>query len=115
MLSDATGGRLSFEQRLLASVTKREMIVRLLNNLKGAYLRRGDDTLALAAVDRLLVLDPDDLDEVRDRGLLKFRLGQWGAAIGDLVAYLEGRPEASDRETIEGHLVTLRQRIASLN
>lgn len=115
MLSDATGGRLSFEQRLLASVTKREMIVRLLNNLKGAYLRRGDDTLALAAVDRLLVLDPEDLDEVRDRGLLKFRLGQWGAAIDDLVAYLEGTPEAADREAIEGHLVTLRQRIASLN
>src|SRR5204863_6158391 len=64
MLQEATGGKLEFEPDLLVSVGKRAMLMRLLTNLKGAYLRAGKDEQALAAVDRLLVLDPEDVDEV---------------------------------------------------
>ena len=115
MLNEATGGALEFEHALLASVTKREMIVRLLNNLKSAYLRKGDDELALSAVDRLLVLAPDDLQETRDRGLLLFRLDRWGPALDCLRAYLDGTPAAPDREQMESHVATLRRLIAGLN
>src|SRR5438094_298602 len=59
-LDEVTGGRLEFDDRLLASVSKRDMITRLLRNLKGAYLRADDDEGALAAVERLLLLSPDD-------------------------------------------------------
>lgn len=115
MLLDTTGGKLRFEQRLLASVGKREMIVRLLNNLKGAYLRAGQDALALAAVERLLVLDPNDAEEVRDRGLLLFRLKQYGKALDALGTYLERAPEAADRATMERHVQALRQILSSMN
>ena len=115
MLADATGGKLEFEPDLLASVGKRAMLARLLTNLKGAYLRAGQDELALATVDKLLVLDPSDLDEVRDRGLLLYRLGQYGAAFDVLHTYMEQRPEARDRTTVEGHLDTLRKLLSSMN
>jgi regulator of sirC expression with transglutaminase-like and TPR domain len=115
MLRESTGGRIQFEARHIASVGKRDMVERLLRNLKGAYLRLNDDHGALAAVDRLLVLAPEDADEMRDRGLLLFRLRRWSAAHVSLAAYLERAPEAPDRETIRGHLVTLRSLIASLN
>ncbi|MBI5709202.1 MAG: tetratricopeptide repeat protein [Candidatus Eisenbacteria bacterium] len=115
MLLHTTGGKLPFEQGLIASVGKRAMIARLLHTLKGAYLRSGDDRLALTAVDRLLVLDPEDLDERRDRGLLLFRLGRWRESLPCLVGYLERAPLSGDREEISQHVAALRQLIASLN
>ena len=115
LLNEVTGGRLEFDGRLLASVTKHDMITRLLLNLKGAYLRAEQDEAALAAVERLLLLHPDDLDEVRDRGLLLFRLQRYGAAFDALSAYLAGRPDALDRETIAHQAAALRQILAGLN
>ena len=115
MLLESTGGRMSYDPSLTASVGKLDMITRLLHNLKGAYLRAGDDAMALAAVDRLLLIAPDDPEEVRDRGLLLFRMQQFGRALDSLNAYLSAAPGAPDRETIEGHVRTLRQLLASLN
>jgi regulator of sirC expression with transglutaminase-like and TPR domain len=94
ILLEVSGGKLSFHGDLLVSVTKRDMIARLLLNLKGAYLRKNEDEHALAAVDRLLVIHPEDADEIRDRGLLLFRLQRFGLAIDALTSYLEARPDA---------------------
>lgn len=115
LLAEVTGGRLEFDDRLIASVSTRDMIARLLLNLKAAYLKANEDEGALAAVDRLLLLRPDDLDEVRDRGLLLFRLRRYGAALDGLGEYLRARPNAADRESVEAHVATLRQIVASLN
>jgi regulator of sirC expression with transglutaminase-like and TPR domain len=115
LLREVTGGRLEFDGRLLASVTKRDMITRLLLNLKGAYLRANQDEAALAAVDRLLLIHPEDFDEVRDRGLLLFRLQRYGQALDALNAYLTARPDAPDAETIAQQTVALRHLLASLN
>jgi regulator of sirC expression with transglutaminase-like and TPR domain len=115
MLQHLSGGRISFEGELLASVTKRDMIARLLLNLKGAYLRTNQDAEALAAVDRLLLIHPEDIDEVRDRGLLLFRLQRYGAAFEALQTYVRERPQAPDRAAVEKHVGTLRRLIASLN
>jgi regulator of sirC expression with transglutaminase-like and TPR domain len=115
LLDEVTGGRLEFDGRLLASVTKRDIITRLLLNLKGAYLRANQDEGALAAVERLLLIHPDDMDEVRDRGLLLFRLQRFSAALDALNAYLAARPNAPDRDNIAQHVISLRQLLASLN
>ena len=115
MLLESTGGRMDYDPSLTASVGTRDMIVRLLHNLKGAYLRAGDDAMALAAVDRLLVLRPGDAEEIRDRGLLLFRMQKYGRALDSLTDYLSAAPEAQDRETIEGHVRALRGLLASLN
>ena len=106
---------LSFEPGLLASVGKRDMIARLLNNLKGAYLRNGQDDLALAAVDRLILLDPTDLGEMRDRGLLLYRLHHYGRALDCLRGYLDASPNAPDQGPMERHVATLREILASMN
>jgi len=115
MLMEATNGKLEFDPELLVSVGKRAMLTRLLTNLKGAYLREGSDDLALMAVDRLLVLQPDDIEEVRDRGLLLYRLGRYYPALACLEQYLEGMPNARDRATIERHVTALKQLMSSLN
>jgi len=115
MLQETTGGRLEFGEELVVSVGKLDMIERLLRNLKSAYLREGDDEGALAAVDRLLLIAPENGSEIRDRGLLLFRLDRWEPALECLTRYLERSPDAEDRDTIREHVLTLRYYVASLN
>lgn len=115
MLDRITGGRLEFDASMLASVSKREMITRLLRNLKAAYLREDRDEEALAAVERLLIIDPDDLEEIRDRGLLRYRLKHYGTALDDIRVYVRNRPDAPDREQMERHALNLRRLLANLN
>ena len=115
MLREISGGKLELRDQHLSSVTKHDMIARLLMNLKGAYLRAEDDAGALAAVDKLLLLHPDDAEEVRDRGLLLYRLRRYVPALRALEHYLAARPEAPDRESLEVHLRNLRRLISSLN
>jgi regulator of sirC expression with transglutaminase-like and TPR domain len=115
MLHDLSDGKLELSDQYLASISKRDMIVRLLMNLKGAYLRANEDENALAAVDRLLLLRPDDLDEVRDRGLLLYRLQRYAPALEALLRYLDGCPDAADREAMEEHTRNLRTLVATLN
>lgn len=86
----------------LAAVSKRQILVRMLTNLKLLYVQREDWDRALAAIDRVLLLQPDTPAELRDRGLLQFRRGAFRAASTDLERYLTLAPEAPDREAIRG-------------
>jgi regulator of sirC expression with transglutaminase-like and TPR domain len=115
MLEQITKGQVPFDAAMLAPMTKRDMIARLLMNLKGAYLRQQQDEQALLAVERLLLIHPEDADQVRDRGLLLYRLRRYQQALDGLRAYLAARPDANDRETVEHHLVSLREILASMN
>ena len=115
MLEQITEGRRRFDDAMLASIGKRAMIARLLMNLKSAYIRAREDERALTAVDRLLVMQPGDPDETRDRGLLLYRLQRYREAMAELTEYLRARPQADDRESVEHHRAILRNLIASLN
>jgi regulator of sirC expression with transglutaminase-like and TPR domain len=99
----------------LRPVSTREVLVRMLSNLKGVYTALGDWERALAAVDRLLLLAPGALGERRDRGALLVRLGRRAEAAGEWEAYIRQAPEASDVEVVRGRLRALRQALGSLN
>ena len=87
--------------RLLRTATKRDMVVRLLLNLKGIYHRAGDDARALAAVERILVVSPTARRQIRDRGYLLARLGRGDEAVAQLETYLAFAPNAGDVERVE--------------
>ena len=105
----------SLDPRWLAPVTTRQVLVRMLANLKTAYTALGDWGQALAASERILLLVPDALEEQRDRGTLRARLGQTSGAIRDWEAYLVGSPGAPDARVIRHRLRALRQALASRN
>ena len=115
MLNEITRGAVEFSPELIESVDKRQMIIRLLHNLKAAYVKRGQDADALAAVERLLILEPDDLTQVRDRGLLMFRLQRYAPAMESLRRYLAEAGDAPDRGAIEQTVAALRLRLPTLN
>ena len=107
------GGRL--DPRWLEPVTTRQIFVRMLGNLKAIYSALGDWARGLAATERIVLLVPDALEEVRDRGTFHARLGQGRAAARDWETYLQKAPAAPDAEQVRGQLRALRQALGSLN
>jgi regulator of sirC expression with transglutaminase-like and TPR domain len=59
-----------------------------------------DDARALAAIERLIIVRPSALAEVRDRGMLLARTGRVDEAIVDLERYLGATPEPPDAERV---------------
>ena len=103
------GSATPFRDHFLDPVTPRQLLQRLLHNLKANALRRGDEPQAERAIELLLVLAPWDLDEMRDRGRLRERLGRYTEALTDLETYLEYRPGARDASTIADTVRSLRR------
>ena len=103
------GGRTPFEMHNLDAVTPRQLLRRLLHNLKAGALRRGDEGQAGRAIELLLALAPWDLEEIRDRGRLRERLGDYATALPDLETYLRHRPAARDAQTIAESVRSLRR------
>ena len=98
-----------------APVSGRQLLTRMLANLKGAYWRRQEWDRVVSAIDRLLVLDPKAASEWRDRGVAWSNLGEVRRGLGDWERYLTEFPDAEDHETVKGHLRRARQKLAQLN
>jgi regulator of sirC expression with transglutaminase-like and TPR domain len=72
-LNQIYGGRVVLGNGFLAPVSKKQILVRMLNNLKSIYLQSNDDERALSVVQRLVILDPASPENIRDRGLLHLK------------------------------------------
>ena len=101
LLDQGYGGMVSMRNAFLRPATKRDMLTRLLTNLKGIYTKIDDDARALAVVERLLMIRPTAPVESRSRGLLLARLGRHEEAAMQLEAYLRVSPSAQDRADVQ--------------
>lgn len=91
----------------LQAAHPRDIIARMLRNLKEIYRTEEDWTRMLAVQNRLIVLLPAFWNEYRDRGLLHAELGNAVQAILDLEIYLENAREAVDHRAITDRLSAL--------
>lgn len=109
-LSHVTESLGSALRMLLQPATSREIIARMLRNLKAIYLQTERWQRLLAVQQRLVILLPENIEEVRDRGFAYARLDYLRPALEDLERYLGDRPDAEDAMTVETQLQELRQR-----
>ena len=115
MLARVSHGKLDFDPRLLRPSGPRQILQRMLNNLRGIYLHRGELARSLAVLDRLALLDPEDPGPLRDRGLLQVRWGDPEQGIADLESYLASDPTADDGEEISELLSEARRQAAQVH
>jgi regulator of sirC expression with transglutaminase-like and TPR domain len=101
-------------RQIMEPPSRRDILIRLLRNLKNSYLERDDDRRALATIERIMLLD-DDPAERRDRGLLNARLGRLDIAIDDLDHYARLEPRASDLDLVRRQARALAERIGRRN
>jgi regulator of sirC expression with transglutaminase-like and TPR domain len=93
----------------LQSATPREIIARMLRNLKEIYKGQSDAARLIAVLDRLLVLQPQAWSEYRDRGLAWAEQGEAARALGDLQVYLEHAEDAIDLDEVNQRIEQLRR------
>lgn len=109
LLDRVYGGMIRVRGSFLKTARKREMLVRLLSNLKSLYLNVRDHPRALAAVERILLIRPIAPGEIRDKGVILARMGRSKEALEQLEAYLSVAPDAADTQRILGLVEALKE------
>lgn len=102
-------------EEFLEPATNKQILGRLLRNLKGIYRERDKPERLLEVLHRILLVNPDAHAELRDRGLLFHRLECWRPALQDIREYVEREPDAADVEEMRAKLVELSALCARLN
>lgn len=100
---------------VLRAATSRDILVRMLHNLKTIFLDGQQWQSLLAVQQRLVILLPDSIIERRDRGSAYAMLECPQAALQDLEAYVRERPNAADTDEIRNRLQPLRAASRRLN
>ena len=93
----------------LQAAPPRDIIARMLYNLKDIHVAQRDWPRLIMVLDRLIVLLPQTWSEYRDRGLAHAEAGHPGHALEDLETYLANATEAGDRRDIAARVSELRR------
>ncbi len=93
----------------LQAATPREIIARMLRNLKEIYKSQHDNVRLIPVLDRVLVLQPQSWSDQRDRGLAWADRGEAQRALPDLQAYLDNAEDALDLDVISERVAQLRR------
>ena len=102
-------------EQFLDPASNRQILTRVLRNLKGIYREKDRPERMLEVLNRMLVVAPDASSELRDRGYVYQRLECWRPALKDLRDYVEREPEAPDLDDVRVKLMELSALCARLN
>jgi regulator of sirC expression with transglutaminase-like and TPR domain len=91
----------------LQACPARDVLARMLRNLKEIFRSQEDWPRMLQVLDRLVVLLPEGWTERRDRGLVHAELGHVHEALQDLQVYLEAEPLAPDTLALKNRVTEL--------
>ncbi len=119
LIREMFGAKMEFHPAFIYSVTKKQILSRMLQNLKGIYTQAGDHHKTLATIERSLLIHSeigtDVANDIRDRGLVYSRMEKYVMALADLEEYLRLVPRAPDAKEIEEQIRKLRHKQARLN
>jgi regulator of sirC expression with transglutaminase-like and TPR domain len=102
-------------KEMLVPAGNKEILARILRNLRGIYLHQGVLTKALHATDRIISLAPEAAEEYRDRARIYLDLECFRAALADFRSYLLLKPDAEDADEVQRKTMELQQVASRLN
>lgn len=94
---------------------RREVATRMLRNLKAIYASEREFAKLLTLSNRMIALNPDDAEAMRDRGHVLAELECHRAAYEDYLQYLQMAPSASDAADIAARAERLKPIATRLN
>jgi regulator of sirC expression with transglutaminase-like and TPR domain len=114
-LDEIYSGQMTLRPEFLFAVSRRQILTRILNNLKTIHLSTRNFRKALPLVDLVLVIYPRSPEDVKQRALLRYSLDQMSGAAEDLEQYLNMSPDASDADEIRQTALSIRRMLALMN
>lgn len=115
LVTRATGRPARLTEAAFAPCSKRQILARMLQNLKAVYATRGEWVKAVEVMDRLIALDPGTGAHRRDRGTMLVKAGEFCRGLADWERYLTDHPGADDARSVLAQLRRVRQGVAVLN
>lgn len=112
---DIYDGQMAFQREFLAPISRRQLLARLLNNLRGIYFNARNFKKAIEVLDLALAIHPHSADDVKQRAIVRYNVGMVRGAFEDFEEYLRLIPEAEDADEIRDTLVSLRNDLARMN
>lgn len=109
-LAEIYGRMVPLEEHYLGAVTRKQILIRMLTNLKHLYQRSLDYGRLLETIEHLLAISPWALDEIRDRGMANWQLGRINQAVADFETYLRFCSDANDAGLVQRRLDGIRRR-----
>jgi regulator of sirC expression with transglutaminase-like and TPR domain len=114
-LDEIYAGQMTLRPEFLFAVSRRQILTRILNNLKTVYLTARNFRKALPLIDLVLVIYPRSPEDVKQRAMLRYSLGQNKGAAEDLENYLKMSPDASDADEVRQTALSIRRLLALMN
>ena len=114
-LNSIYAGQVALQPEFLLPVTRRQMLTRMLNNLRSIYLSQRDFRRAVQVVDLILVIYPRSPEDVKQRAVLRYNLDDYRGALSDFDEYVKMSPDASDADEIRQTALSLRRSMAMMN
>jgi len=114
-LNELTEGELEFDQKFLSAVNKKEIIVRMLRNLKRIYLEVSNYSKLIKILDHLVIITAGEAEEIRDRGIIYYQMKAFKNALHDFETFLSIAPDSEDAEVIQQYLQVLQEYDLHLN
>lgn len=111
----AAGQPARFDAAMIRPAPPREVLARVLRNLKQIHAQRGELEEALRCSEGILALLPDEPLELRDRGLILRALGCFAPALRDLEQFAAQLPPGEEAEALRPILADLRGRARTVH
>jgi regulator of sirC expression with transglutaminase-like and TPR domain len=115
MLDKLYGHKMPLDPSFLRPITNKQILRRMLNNLKMIYLRENALLKVLPVMEQLVILDPASAEDIRDRGAIYLKLECFNQALEDFQTYLRLAPLANDAGTIGQQIGALRKQVAQIH
>ena len=115
LLSDLYGGKVALSEELLQAASKKQILKRILANLKVIYIKHNEWAKGLSVLDRLVTLDPASAADIRDRGAIYLRLECFVQAREDFERYLRIAPNATDAVEVREQVISLAKEVTRVH
>ena len=114
-LNSTYSHKVSMQPDFLSPANKRQILARMLNNLRQIYLDARNFRKALTIVDLILAIYPRSPEDVKQRAVLRYETGQLRPGLNDFETYLKMLPEAPDAEEVRALVIAIRRKLATFN
>jgi len=118
LLAAQYGNKVTLRPEFLETASKKQILKRMLNNLKAIYLREDaakDLLKVLPVLERMVILDPASAEDVRDRGAVYLQLECFKQAREDLERYLVLAPDAADAGVVREKIIDLAKQVSRMH
>lgn len=115
LAKQATGYDVSSDSSVLLPVSKRHIVIRMLNNLRAVYFKQQNPAKSSAVLDLLIAAEPAAADAYKHRGMCRSQMELFKGARTDFETYLRLEPQAFDRAEVEAQIERLKRWLAKLH